>query len=333
MTDVEVFNPNGAVEHADETPGLAPVSEREFAMILRQADVLAQSAIIPSAYRRQPANIVAAALTGRTFGWDVLTAMRNGHVIEGTWTLKPEAMLALVRRAGHSVNGTTGPDGATVTGKRRDTSDEMTVTFAMADAQRAGLANKGTWKQYPQAMCWARAVSQLCRMLFADVTLGLSYTPEELGADVDAEGEVITTTSSLEPQPESPYISAANVQNITNQCEQAGVAVADLILLATDGRTDDPAGLLKTEVAAARNAKQALEAGDPDALARLASLRAGEDRTAAADEAGTDGRADDGLAAAPPSEDGADPVPAPSSRRRKPKDVPEPVYEPGQEPF
>jgi hypothetical protein len=46
-------------------------------------------------------------------------------------------------------------------------------------AQRAGLANKQVWKAYPEAMLWARAVSQLCRMLFPDCFAGGTYTPEE----------------------------------------------------------------------------------------------------------------------------------------------------------
>ena len=33
-----------------------------------------------------------------------------------------------------------------------------------------------------------RAVSKLCRVLFSDVVLGAGYVPEEMGADVDADG-------------------------------------------------------------------------------------------------------------------------------------------------
>lgn len=244
MSEVEVYQPQG----------LAPVGPVELETMVRQSELLAQSTIIPRDYRGKPANILVAAMTGRTFGWDVMTAMRNGHVIEGTWSIKPEAMLALVRRAGHSVTGETTPEGATVRGKRGDTGDEMTVTFAMGDAVRAGLANKTNWKQYPQSMCWARAVSQLCRMLFADVTLGLSYTPEELGAEVDADGEVIAARPALSAVQDDPHVSAANAERMRQKITEAGCDVAQVVMLGTDGRTDDPAKVLKTEVEAMREA-------------------------------------------------------------------------------
>jgi hypothetical protein len=50
-------------------------------------------------------------------------------------------------------------------------------------AEQAGLLGKQNWKRYKSAMLWARAVSQLCRMLFADCFAGATYTTEELGAE------------------------------------------------------------------------------------------------------------------------------------------------------
>lgn len=186
----------------DTMPAL---SANELSMIERQASTLASSDIVPSAYRKKPANIVVAALTGRAFGWDPLTSMRQGHVIEGSWSLRPEAMLGLIRRRGHSVTIDRRDRGVTVTGRRLDTGDTMVATFGFDDAVRAGLctikdghpfarSSSGKplpWEQYPIDMCQWRAVAQLGRGLFSDCTLGLSYIPEELGAFVDASGDII----------------------------------------------------------------------------------------------------------------------------------------------
>jgi hypothetical protein len=161
---------------------------RYFDLVMRQANVLSESRIVPSAYRGRAADIVAAGLAGRAFGWDVMASMRNFHVIEGSASLRPEAMLGLVRQAGHSVIIENEPGSATAIGKRLDTGDEHSATFTLADAEAAGLAGKKNWKQYQESMLTWRAVSKLCRNLFSDVVLGAGYTPEEIGSDVDAEG-------------------------------------------------------------------------------------------------------------------------------------------------
>jgi len=171
---------------------LIPMSESaNFDLILRQAEVLANSTIIPAAYRRKAPDIVAAGLAGRAYGWDVMTSMRQFHVIEGTASLRPESMLGLVRQAGHSVTVEVHPDGAVAHGTRADTGDEHSASFTMVDAEAAGLAGKKNWKQYRDAMLTWRAVAKLCRVLFPDVVLGAGYVPEELGAEVDETGEIL----------------------------------------------------------------------------------------------------------------------------------------------
>ncbi len=167
----------------------APIQTSEWQVIQQVASMLARSDMVPKAYRNHPENVILAALTGKSLGWDVTTAMRFVHVVEGKPTISAEGMVALVRRAGHSLSGESGDQQATVKGRRGDTGDEMSVTFTMAQARTAGLANKQVWKSYPSSMLWARAVSQLCRMLFPDVLLGASYTAEELGDGDDDDVE------------------------------------------------------------------------------------------------------------------------------------------------
>ena len=183
MTDIELHEER-QVARADDS--------RYFELVMRQASILAQSKIVPAAYRRQEADIVAAGLAGRAFGWDVMASMRNFHVIEGSASMKPEAMLGLVRQAGHSVTINNDAGIATAIGKRADTGDEHTASFTLRDAEAAGLAGKKNWKQYEESMLTWRAVSKLCRNLFSDVVLGAGYTPEEIGAEVDDEGVPLT---------------------------------------------------------------------------------------------------------------------------------------------
>ncbi len=202
---------------------LVPMSETaSFDLIMRQAEVLAGSTIIPAAYRRKAPDIVAAGLAGRAYGWDVMTSMRQFHVIEGTASLRPESMLGLVRQAGHSVTVDTNEKGAVAHGKRADTEDTHSAVFTMEDAEAAGLANKKNWKQYQDAMLTWRAVSKLCRVLFPDVVLGAGYVPEELGADVDATGDII----EIEPVEEDDSMPIAEAKRavleaVGNNTEEA----------------------------------------------------------------------------------------------------------------
>lgn len=224
----------------------------EWNLMDQQARALAASDIIPRAYFRKPANVLVAAITGRHYGWDVLTAMRNGHVIEGSWGMKPEAMLGLVRQAGHSVKGEMTATGASVTGTRADTGDSMTISFTLDDAVRAGLvqlkngqpwarSSSGKplpWEQYPAVMCYWRAIGLLCRVLFSDITAGV-YTAEELGAAISAdgdviEGEVVDTPSG--PMPLSEDALAA----FRKACEEAELGPVEVLASAfPDGVPDE----------------------------------------------------------------------------------------------
>ena len=184
---------------------LAPINHPgSFDLMLRQADILAQSRIIPAAYRNRSADVVAAGLAGQAFGWDLMTSLRNYHVIEGTASLRPEAMLGLVRRAGHSVTlelvaETSGGRAAVASGKRADTGDEHTAKFSELDAKRAGLSGKKNWQTYLDSMLTWRAVSALCRVLFPDVVLGAGYVPEEIGGDVDSTGAPLEDDPFTDP--------------------------------------------------------------------------------------------------------------------------------------
>ena len=52
---------------------LVPMSESEtFGLLMRQSEILAQSTIIPAAYRRKGADIVAAGLAGRAYGLSLI---------------------------------------------------------------------------------------------------------------------------------------------------------------------------------------------------------------------------------------------------------------------
>jgi hypothetical protein len=76
-------------------------------------------------------------------------------------------------------------------------------TFTMQDAQTAGLVRQGPWKNYPKNMLFARALTNAARWHAAEVFGGPIYTPDELGAEVDEEGAVVSVPAQTSAQAES----------------------------------------------------------------------------------------------------------------------------------
>src|SRR5580704_2918457 len=70
---------------------------------LQYAHELAASGLLPSAYRKQPANVLWAVEYGEMLGLPPMAAMTGVHVIEGKPTASAGLISALVRRAGHKL--------------------------------------------------------------------------------------------------------------------------------------------------------------------------------------------------------------------------------------
>jgi hypothetical protein len=64
--------------------------------------------------------------------------------------------------------------------------------FTMEDANAAGLASKDNWRKWPRNMLFARAISNGVKWYAPDIFNGATvYTPDELGATVNEDGDVI----------------------------------------------------------------------------------------------------------------------------------------------
>jgi hypothetical protein len=217
-----------------------------------QLKFISKTEFVPAALRGNLPAILACVATGRELGLGDMTSLRSLHIIDGKATFSAELMVQLVRRQGHSLTGEVTADAATAIGKRGDNGDEMTATFTLAMAERASLLGKSSWKKYPESLLWARAVSQLCRMLFADCLAGASYTPEELGGEVTAD-ELI----DQEPVDDTEWLALVDeLLELADQLEvrqKVAEAIAD---------HPDDIGWLKTQI---KNAKVSLHAKKAEA--------------------------------------------------------------------
>ena len=172
---------------------MVPVpSQEEWGTLVQQADIISKSGLAPSSLRNKPEAILTIALKGRELGVPPMQALSHIHIIQGRPTMSAELMRSLVQREGHRINvqfdersqtaKVTGQRFNRITGEYEEHIAE--ATFSMEDAKRAGITGKDNWKKYPRAMLVARATSIIVREHFADVAMGVSYTPEELAPDL-----------------------------------------------------------------------------------------------------------------------------------------------------
>ena len=166
------------------------------------ADTICDTEAVPKAYRGRSDAIVAIFLQGYELGLGPMQSLRSIVMIQGTPTLKAETMRALVMRAGHDIDVEATDEACTVRVHRRGWAAERwsSFTFTRADAERANLVGDN-WRKYPRAMLMARATSEACRAVFADVLGGVSHTPDEIGDTVPVPS---SPPAAAEPPPAEP---------------------------------------------------------------------------------------------------------------------------------
>jgi hypothetical protein len=192
----------------------------------KTAQKIANTPFVPTAFRGKPEAVFAAILYGDELGLGPMQSLNSIHVIEGKPSMSPELMRALVARAGHRLDvKLASNDKVVLWGKRADNGSEATVEWSMKDAQQAGLAGRGAWKTYPRAMLLARATSEICRQIFSDCIMGLSYTPEEASSIAGVEW----TDAPVEPVQTAPVLTAAPPTTAPNAEPQQVVVEADWV--------------------------------------------------------------------------------------------------------
>ena len=148
------------------------------------AGKVAQTEFVPDAMRGKPAVVAAAILYGRELGLEPMTSLRSVNIIKGRPALTAEAMRAMVLAAGHDIRFQEMTSArCVIVGRRKGQDDTTTVTFTMDDAKKMGVGGGQQYAKMPRQMLAARATSELCRLIFADVIGGLISDVEAEDAD------------------------------------------------------------------------------------------------------------------------------------------------------
>lgn len=173
---------------------------------------------------RQASQAIVKVLAGRELGFGPIASMTGVYVIQGRISMSANLLAAAIKRTGKYnflVKKMTDDTCEIEYRERIDGKWEVigTSTFTLADAKRAMTKNMD---KFPRNMLYARAMSNGARWYCPDVFGGPVYTPEEMGADVTEDGEVIAgsfveTTQTQEPElrvdiptPEAASVKSSN---------------------------------------------------------------------------------------------------------------------------
>jgi len=128
------------------------------------------------------ATILSVMLLARELGFSPMVAISGGiNNIQGKFEISARLMNQAMRSRGHKMQVRVLTDEVcTIWGKRKDTGEEMEVTYHIEEARRSGLVKDGgPWKKIPQDMLFARCMSRLTRRLAPDC-IGTCYGEGEL---------------------------------------------------------------------------------------------------------------------------------------------------------
>ena len=174
-----------------EAPSVAVVRRdtdswaEQLPAIVELARSICGTDFVPEAMRDNVAATAAAILYGREVSLPPMTALSNVNIIKGRPGLSAVIMRAQVLAAGHEIRQDASDSSRCVlSGRRRGTDYWQTVTYTIDDARQAGLIKRGKngepsmYEKNPRRMLRARATSELCELMFADVVRGMPSLEE-----------------------------------------------------------------------------------------------------------------------------------------------------------
>lgn len=164
-----------------------------YAAIKEQAESVVKSGFLPTAVKTAE-QALAIAMKGHEVGFGFMQSFSHINIIGGKPCISAEGMNFLIRKnfPRSKIVLVQRDDGlCKIKVKRSPDDDFAEFAFSMDDAKRASLLANPSWQKYPRAMLFARCFSEMARVVFPDALGGISYTPEEMGATVNEDGEVI----------------------------------------------------------------------------------------------------------------------------------------------
>ena len=175
----------------EQTTELAPVTvwtdKKQFDQLLRAANMLSQTSIIPATYQGKPQDCFVALEMATRMGVSPLVVMQNMYVVKGKPAWAGQACTMFINSCGkftqvkHVYTGEKGTDsrGCYVTATRISDGVQVNgveVTIAMAKAE--GWTANTKWRNMPDLMLAYRASAFFARVHCPEALMGVQLVDE-----------------------------------------------------------------------------------------------------------------------------------------------------------
>jgi hypothetical protein len=174
---------------------------------------------------RDAAQATVKILAGRELGLPPFASMTGIHIIKGKPALGANLIAARIKASGKYNYRILEHTDQVCRIAFFEGGEQIGVSeFTLADAKKAGTQNL---ERYPKNMLFARALTNGARWYTPDLFVTGVYTPEEMGANVDGEGEVVSLPAPQQTPPPASTRQALPAPRGINR-ERAMARIAEL---------------------------------------------------------------------------------------------------------
>ena len=182
-----------------------------FNQLLRAAQMLSQTSIIPQSYQNKPQDCFVAIEMANRMGVSPMVVMQNMYVVKGKPSWAGQACTMLINSCGkfkdvkHIYTGEKGKPnrGCYVTATRiSDGSQVDGVEVTMQMAQSEGWTSNSKWRNMPELMLAYRASAFFARVYCPEAMMGVQTAEEVYDADSTPINAVASLTAALKGETE-----------------------------------------------------------------------------------------------------------------------------------
>ena len=222
--------------------------------IMKSAELLANSDIIPQAFRGKPANVLIAMDMSQRLGASPMLVMQNLYVIQGKPSWSSQYLIAMVNGSGRfttplqfdferdASGKATGCRAWAVSAVTGEKIVGPAVTMEMAKAE-GWLTKAGSkWQTMPELMLTYRAAAFFARTVCPDIAMGMytEYEENDIQSETPIQYEDKTAPAPAPAEPEQPKQPSPKMRlwnAVLEQVEGDEAKAADICKAVVGGQT------------------------------------------------------------------------------------------------